>query len=244
MIRFSTPPMLRLACAFTLVALAFSATPFSTSTANAQTVDPRGLYFMRAHQNGSPTTFTEWFTVIPLPQANRYMLRDFFGYGWNGTINAQGTVIIDGAAAGSFSDADHFIAPTGPNPNNTYNNSRCAGTTINSPILLPNTPVIGNPDRAGVYQNTTVRLNPEASAVINTTEDDLTLTVTGNRLRLTLSNNQFYDGVFIADDHVVFPVAFINNTASQKKLSTPQGDCSGLASEAAGYFDKVTSALS
>jgi phycoerythrin beta chain len=39
-------------------------------------------------------------------------------------------------------------------------------------------------------------------------------------------------------------VAFINNTASQKKLSTPQGDCSGLASEVAGYFDKVTSALS
>jgi phycoerythrin beta chain len=39
-------------------------------------------------------------------------------------------------------------------------------------------------------------------------------------------------------------VAFVNNTASQKKLSTPQGDCSGLASEVAGYFDKVTAAIS
>jgi hypothetical protein len=39
-------------------------------------------------------------------------------------------------------------------------------------------------------------------------------------------------------------VAFVNNTASSKKLSTPQGDCSGLASEVAGYFDKVSSALS
>jgi phycoerythrin beta chain len=39
-------------------------------------------------------------------------------------------------------------------------------------------------------------------------------------------------------------VAFVNNTASQKKLSTPQGDCSGLASEVGGYFDKVTAAIS
>mgnify|MGYP000987181252 FL=1 len=39
-------------------------------------------------------------------------------------------------------------------------------------------------------------------------------------------------------------VAFVNNTASSKKLSTPQGDCSGLASEVSGYFDKVSSALS
>jgi phycoerythrin beta chain len=38
-------------------------------------------------------------------------------------------------------------------------------------------------------------------------------------------------------------VAFINNTSNQKKLSTPAGDCSALASECAGYFDKVTSAL-
>jgi len=38
-------------------------------------------------------------------------------------------------------------------------------------------------------------------------------------------------------------VGFINNTSNQKKLSTPAGDCSALASEVAGYFDKVSSAL-
>jgi phycoerythrin beta chain len=39
-------------------------------------------------------------------------------------------------------------------------------------------------------------------------------------------------------------VAFINNTASQRKMEYPQGDCSALASEAAGYFARVGAAIS
>ncbi|MBC6475687.1 MAG: bleomycin hydrolase [Hormoscilla sp. GM102CHS1] len=39
-------------------------------------------------------------------------------------------------------------------------------------------------------------------------------------------------------------VAFINNTASQRKMEYTQGDCSALASEAAGYFDRVGAAIS
>lgn len=39
-------------------------------------------------------------------------------------------------------------------------------------------------------------------------------------------------------------VAFINNTASKRKIETPSGDCSSLASEAASYFDRVGAALS
>ena len=39
-------------------------------------------------------------------------------------------------------------------------------------------------------------------------------------------------------------VAHINNTASKRKMETPQGDCSALAAECASYFDRVISALS
>jgi phycoerythrin beta chain len=39
-------------------------------------------------------------------------------------------------------------------------------------------------------------------------------------------------------------VAHINNTATKRKMDTPQGDCSALASECASYFDRVISALS
>jgi len=39
-------------------------------------------------------------------------------------------------------------------------------------------------------------------------------------------------------------VAFINNTASQRKVEVAEGDCSALASEAAGYCDRVVAAIS
>nr|YP_010337617.1 R-phycoerythrin class I beta subunit [Dixoniella grisea]UNJ17202.1 R-phycoerythrin class I beta subunit [Dixoniella grisea] len=39
-------------------------------------------------------------------------------------------------------------------------------------------------------------------------------------------------------------VAFVNNKATEKKLTITSGDCSSLASETASYFDRVISALS
>nr|YP_009511418.1 phycoerythrin subunit b [Gracilariopsis mclachlanii]AXI97295.1 phycoerythrin subunit b [Gracilariopsis mclachlanii] len=39
-------------------------------------------------------------------------------------------------------------------------------------------------------------------------------------------------------------VAFISNTASQRKMDTTSGDCSALSSEVASYFDRVASAIS
>ena len=39
-------------------------------------------------------------------------------------------------------------------------------------------------------------------------------------------------------------VAFVTNTASQRKEAVTQGDCASLASEVAGYFDTVIDAIS
>nr|QCI07652.1 gerythrin subunit b [Nitophyllum punctatum] len=39
-------------------------------------------------------------------------------------------------------------------------------------------------------------------------------------------------------------VAFVNNTASQRKSEVTSGDCSALVSEIGTYFDRVTSAIS
>ncbi|NEN99713.1 MAG: bleomycin hydrolase [Moorea sp. SIO3I7] len=39
-------------------------------------------------------------------------------------------------------------------------------------------------------------------------------------------------------------VAFVNNTASQRKFELTSGDCSSLAAETAGYFDAVVAAIS
>lgn len=39
-------------------------------------------------------------------------------------------------------------------------------------------------------------------------------------------------------------VAFVNNTATLRKMAVASGDCSSLAAEAGSYFDRVNSALS
>ncbi|NEP02696.1 MAG: bleomycin hydrolase [Symploca sp. SIO2E9] len=38
-------------------------------------------------------------------------------------------------------------------------------------------------------------------------------------------------------------VAFVTNTASQRKFELTSGDCASLAAETAGYFDRVTAAI-
>jgi phycoerythrin beta chain len=39
-------------------------------------------------------------------------------------------------------------------------------------------------------------------------------------------------------------VAFVNNTASQRKVEIASGDCSALCAEVASYFDRVSAAIS
>ncbi|NEQ81698.1 MAG: phycocyanin subunit beta [Moorea sp. SIO2I5] len=39
-------------------------------------------------------------------------------------------------------------------------------------------------------------------------------------------------------------LAFVTNTASQRKMTVTEGDCASLASEIGGYFDAVTTAIS
>ena len=39
-------------------------------------------------------------------------------------------------------------------------------------------------------------------------------------------------------------LAFVNNNASQRKMTVTEGDCASLASEIAGYFDAATAAIS
>nr|YP_010726429.1 phycoerythrin subunit b [Hypnea spinella]WDY84904.1 phycoerythrin subunit b [Hypnea spinella] len=39
-------------------------------------------------------------------------------------------------------------------------------------------------------------------------------------------------------------VAFINNTASERKIEIASGDCSALAAEVSSYFEKVSSSIS
>lgn len=199
--------MLRFFFAIALATLAHGAT---CESASAQ-VDPRGMYFMRNTQGGTPTSFSEWFSVTPIAGTNRYALRDFFGYGWNGTIQPGGQITIDGGYPGSFSGPDNFSTQVGGGPGYLYNCNRTVGTTVDFPSLLPNPAVAGNPDRAGDYDGLTEFVNPETEGVTSSTPGNVTLTVTGTELRLSIGS-VFYEGLFVADDRVAIRV--IQNTVT------------------------------
>lgn len=181
-----------------------------TLTAEGQ-IDPRGMYFMQNTQGGNPTTFTEWFSVVPV-SGNTYELRDFFGFGWNGTIGPGGAMLLNGAFPGSFTGPDAFSTQVGGGPGNLYNCTRCPGTTVDFPTKLPNPPVPGDVARSGDYQAVTRGLNPQSGAENVAFNETVTLLVTGNRLRLTRPNGIFFEGLFVAGDHVGMRV--INNTVT------------------------------
>lgn len=184
--------------------LAVALTVLAHGTATAQ-IDPRGMYFMRNTQGGVPTSFSEWFSVTPIPGTNRYALRDFFGYGWNGTIQPSGQITIDGGYPGSFSTPDDFSTQVGGGPGYLYNCNRTIGTTVDFPVLLPNPAVAGDPNRAGPYDGVLETINPEFGTTISTTTPAVSLEVTGTKLTLTVGSAS-YEGLFITDDRVAFRV--------------------------------------
>lgn len=196
--------MLRFLFVVALVLVGFRA------TGEAQ-LDPRGIYYMQQTVNGNPTTFTEWFSVIPLG-GNNYMFRDFFGYGWNGTVTPSGNILIEGQFPGSFNGPDAFSTQVGAGPNALYNCTRCAGTDVEFATLLPGPTMMGDPAYDGDYMGSTDRLDPQSGALIQSTPETLTLLVTGNRLRITRPNGSFFEGVFYAPDTVSFRV--IGNTVT------------------------------
>ncbi len=175
-------------------------------------IDPRGMYFMRNTQFGTPTSFTEWFSVRPIAGTNQYSLRDFFGYGWNGTILPDGTITLVGGAPGSFSTPDDFSTEVGAGPGNLYNCNRCPGTDVDFPVLFPGTPVVGDVARNGDYDGTVEVINAETELVVNVVPRVVTLEVTGNKLRLTLDNGVFYEGLFTNDGSVAIRV--VENTVT------------------------------
>ncbi|MEM7164393.1 MAG: hypothetical protein AAF581_02960 [Planctomycetota bacterium] len=174
-------------------------------------INPRGMYYMQNTQGGNPTTFTEWFSVLHV-SGNQYELRDFFGFGWNGTIGPGGAILISGQFPGSFTGPDAFSTQVGNGAGYLYNCTRCPGTTVNFPTQLPSAAIPGDVARSGDYDAVTQGLNPQSGAVNATFNETVTLTITGNKLRLARPNGIFFEGLFFANDHVGIRV--INNTVT------------------------------
>ena len=115
-------------------ALALAVLFLGSSIAGAQDIDPRGIYFNRfvGQFNG-----TEWFQVTAVPgSTTQFNIRDLFGGGFVGTIDAAGNITIPGQSMdGEFTSPDNFVIfPFGGAF--TFSSNRVPTTTPDFPFLL------------------------------------------------------------------------------------------------------------
>ena len=175
---------------FILIAFA---TLLSCSTLFAQDIDPRGIYFNRfvGQFNG-----TEWFQVTPIPgSTTQFNIRDIFGGGFVGTIDADGNVTIPNASMnGFFSDPDNFVIfPF--NGAFTFTSNRVPTTTVEFPLILES-PRSANSLLNGAWTNSLRQINPETGQVLGAGNETITITTNGNTVRITDPGGLFFQGVF------------------------------------------------
>ena len=158
-----------------------------------QDIDPRGIYFNRFEGSFSGT---ELFQVTPVAgSSTQFDIRDIYGGGFTGTIDAAGTVSIpNDSMDGMFSDPDNFeIFPFAGAF--TFTSNRIPTTTVDFPLTL-DSPRPADPLLNGQWNNTLRSIDPETGATSAPGNEIITLTTAGNTVRITDPSGLFFQGVF------------------------------------------------
>lgn len=178
------------------------------STAAAQSVDPRGVFF---HEyTAASFAGVEWVTMVDVAGDRRYEFSDIRALTpFSGTIATDGTTVWDAGAVtgtGSFSTQDraHFDVIFGSTPV-ALDLWRAPATTPDF-ITWLDSPVDGSASLAGEFRVTVDQLDPMTGAVIGTRDEMMMLEVAGQTLRLTEADGDFIQGVFEDADAVGFRV--------------------------------------
>nr|QCI04996.1 gerythrin subunit b [Callithamnion tetricum] len=133
-------------------------------------------------------------------------------------IVSNASCIVSDAVSGMICENPGLIAPGG----NCYTNRRMAACLRDGEIIL---------------RYVSYALLAGDSSVL---EDRCLNGLKETYVALGVPSNSSVRAVTIMKAAVT---AFINNTASQRKVEVASGDCSALAAEAATYFDKVGSSI-
>ena len=146
-----------------------------TSVSIGQDIDPRGIYFNRFT---GPFNGTEWFQVTQ-SNGTTYLLRDIYGGGWTGQINADGDITINPFPQGMFVDPDNFlIFPSFAGGPFTFDCNRVPTTMTEFPLRLF-TPRTANPLLDGQWNNTLQFINPETGVKNPPATEVITITTNG-----------------------------------------------------------------
>lgn len=198
---------------FLLAALSLSTA--TLSAAYSQGIDPRGIYFndFTGSFNG-----TEWFQVTPVGTSTTlFNIRDIYGGGFTGTINANGDIVIPGIPTdGFFSGPDNFVIfPF--NGQFTFTSNRAPTTDVDFPLIL-DSPQDANPLLDGQWSNTLRFFNPQTGQRSAPATEIITLSTTDERIRITDPGGLFFQGIF--EDGLTAGFRALNNPNFQ----TPTGD--------------------
>ena len=158
----------------------------------AQDINPRGIYFNRftGSFNG-----TEWFQLTTVNGTN-YQLRDIYGGGFNGVINEDGDITINGFPPGMFKGPDNFlIFPSFGGGQFTFDCNRVTTTTPEFPLRLLTSHSSATP-LDGQWNNTLRFINPETGAAGNPASEIITISTTPTTIRITDPGGLFFQGAF------------------------------------------------
>ena len=210
----------------------------SVSSVVGQEIDPRGIYFNRFTGQFSGT---EFFQVTPVNgSTTQFNIRDIYGGGFTGTIDAAGNVVIPGGSPnGMFSDPDNFVIfPF--NGAFTFTSNRIPTTTVNFPLVL-DSPRPANPLLNGQWNNTLRSINPETGVMGAPGTEIITITTAGNTVRITDPNGLFFQGVFEDGLTAGYRVAANPNFATPSGIyATFPGSSTNIGQDLLGELNMIS----
>jgi len=183
------------------------------ATALAQDIDPRGIYH---NEFSGGFSGTEWFQVIPIAGTDRYQVADIFAGGFNATIDASGTIVLDGGTGtGSFSTPDDWIIrPQLGGTTFVFDNARAPDTGTDFPLELESA-APANTILSGTYRSLTESLDPRTGLRIGGGIENVIVTATGQTFRITDPGGLFFQGTFESPLDVGFRFISPNPTSAR-----------------------------
>ena len=163
------------------------------SVSQAQGIDPRGIYF---NDFTGGFSGTEWFQVTAVAgSTTTFNIRDIYGGGFTATVTPTGEIMIPGEAMdGSFSGPDDFVIfPF--SGQFTFTSNRVPTTTVEFPLTLTS-PQAANPLLDGAWVNTLQFIDPQTGQAGAPSTEIITVTTTGDRVRITDPGGLFFQGIF------------------------------------------------
>ena len=205
------------------------------SSAVAQSVDPRGVFF---HEYSAASfAGTEWITMIAQPDDRRYEFSDIRALSpFSGTVEPDGSTVWDAGAVtgtGAFNTQDRASFSVNFSATPVGLELWRAPATTPDFITRLDTPIEGSPALAGEFRVRIDQLDPRSGVLMSSRDETMMFDVFGQTLRLTEPDGDFMQGVFedasAVGFRVVTPIAtradyrsFIGSETAAPTPSRPQ----------------------